>query len=129
MVALDTGFFIAMMRGNEEAKELWKEFRVRRIRPIISVLTVGELFYILLKEQAPEPLRVTDSLRRIAKVINVDNEIVLKAGELKNRHKIPYVDSLIAATVLIAKCNEFITSDRNHMICLEDYGLKVKNIR
>ncbi len=66
MVALDTGFFIAMMRGNEDAKDLWKEFRDRRIRPIISVFTIGELFYILLKEQTPEPLRVTDSLRRIS---------------------------------------------------------------
>ena len=54
MVALDTGFFVAMIRGSKKAISLWREFRKEKIRPVISTLIAGELLYIFYKEGKSE---------------------------------------------------------------------------
>ncbi len=130
MVVLDTGFFVSMMKGNDEARDIWYDLRDKGIKPTISSLTIGEVLYIILQDRPFEVANeVIDKIQRVGKIIPVDIDVAKKGGELKYRHKIPYVDSLIAATALLTGCKRLITSDRKHMEILEGYGITVKILR
>lgn len=130
MVALDTGFFVAMIRGSEEARSIWRGIRDSRIRPVISTLAVGELLYILYSENRKrESEGIVKKIMAVAEVIPVDMSVVLKGVEIKHSQEIPYVDSLIGATAMLSNCKVLYTSDRAHMKTLEDYGLKVVIVR
>jgi predicted nucleic acid-binding protein len=130
MVVLDTGFFVSMLKGNHDAKDIWHKLREEGIRPIVSALTIGELLYILLRDRPLEAAqKVVDKIQTVGKVVAVGVDVARKGGELKDKHKVPYVDSLIVATVLLSGCEELITSDRKHMGILKEYGITVKILR
>jgi len=129
MVALDTGFFIAMMKGSREAQQLWHRLKDKQIVPLIPSLVVGELYYILLRENyGKKALSVINRISKIGKIIDIDLSIVLKGGEIKDRLKIPYIDSLIGAAAVVNNCSELYTSDKTHMTKLHHYGIKIQII-
>lgn len=130
MVALDTGFFIAMMRGNSEAIALWRWLKQNRLRPVISAITAGELLYVLYREKKKEEAEgIVERIFRIADAIPVDIEVAKKGAGIKHSQGMPYVDALIGATALSSGCQKLYTSDRNHMKSLKSYGLEIIIIR
>jgi len=80
----------------------------------ISVLNWGEVFYLLWQRRGEEAARRTiASLSRLPlQIVLVDVSQVLKAGELKAVHKIPYVDC-IAAALATQQQATLVTSDRD----------------
>ena len=55
----------------------------------------------------------------------VDQEIAERAAGLKHSRGMPYVDSIILATFMVAGCKEIHTSDKNHFKNLGHKGLSV----
>jgi predicted nucleic acid-binding protein len=53
----------------------------------------------------------------------VDRPIVEKAASFKAGRGIPYVDSIILATFLLAGCREIHTTDRKHFAEIENKGI------
>jgi predicted nucleic acid-binding protein len=53
----------------------------------------------------------------------VDRSVVEKAASLKAGRGIPYVDSIILATFMLAGCRQIHTTDQNHFA-----GIKNKDI-
>jgi len=126
MVALDTGFFVAMMRGSKKAISLWREFKKEKIRPIISTLVVGELLYIFYREgKSKEAKEIVERMAGVGEVENVSVNVVTEGAGIKHSLGIPYVDALIGATALINGCKKLYTSDRKHMKRLEGKGITV----
>ena len=81
---------------------------------LLSTLNLGEVFYLLWQRRGEEKARQTvASLSRLPlELVPVDLPQSLKAGEIKARHKIPYVDSIAAALALLRQAT-LVTSDRD----------------
>ena len=91
---------------------------VRDARPatplLVSAVNWGEVLYISWQRHGEESARQTlaDLLQLPIRIVPVDVPQVLKAGELKAVHKIPYVDSLAAALAILSQAT-LVTSDRD----------------
>jgi ribonuclease VapC len=91
---------------------------VRDARPatplLVSAVNWGEVFYISWQRHGEESARQTlaDLLQLPIRIVPVDIPQVLKAGELKAVHKIPYADSLAAALAALNQAT-LVTSDRD----------------
>lgn len=130
MVGVDTGFFIALMRGNEQARTLLHDLRREKLRAIVSVLCLGELLYILYREgRGNESAKIIRGIAGTMRIVNLDLEIVEEGAKIKDAKKIPYVYSLIGATAIVNGCKKLYTADTQHMTVLKDYGIDVVVIR
>jgi len=100
--------------GAERMERLCREATHQRTPLLISVVNWGEVFYYLWQRHGEEKARRTiGSLSRLPlDLISVDISQVLKAGEIKAVHKIPYVDCL-AAALAEARQAVLVTSDRD----------------
>jgi len=94
------------------------EHLLRSARPatplLVSAVNWGEVFYISWQRHGEESARQTlaDLLQLPIRIVPVDVPQVLKAGELKAVHKIPYVDCLAAALAALSQAT-LVTSDRD----------------
>jgi predicted nucleic acid-binding protein len=81
---------------------------------LISVLNWGEVLYVLWQRRGEEKARQTmTSLSRLPlEIVSVDLSQALQAGEIKARHKIPYVDCIAAALAMLHRAT-LVTSDRD----------------
>jgi predicted nucleic acid-binding protein len=105
--------FLANGPGAERVERLLKG--ARPATPLlVSAVTWGEVFYISWQRHGEESAKQTlaDLLQLPIRIVPVDVPQVLKAGELKAVHKLPYVDCLAAA---LASLNwaTLVTSDRD----------------
>jgi predicted nucleic acid-binding protein len=81
---------------------------------MISVINLGEVFYLLWKNKGEQKARQTiDDLTLLPlQTVPVDLPQALKAGELKALHKIPYADC-IAAALAMTHSATLVTADRD----------------
>lgn len=87
----------------------------RQSNPLLmSMVNWGEVFYHQWQERGEETARRTMSnLARLPlDLVSVDLLQIMKAGELKAVHKIPYVDC-IAAALAVVRHATLVTSDRD----------------
>jgi predicted nucleic acid-binding protein len=124
MVGMDTGFFVELMKGETKPVEFWSSLADSDILPVVSMLTLGELLYISFRIGQPDKGReLVDSIDKSARVVPVDRPIVEKAASLKAGRGIPYIDSIILSTFMLAGCKKIHTTDRNHFA-----GIKNKDL-
>jgi predicted nucleic acid-binding protein len=106
--------FVDGAAGGERVEQLVIEARRSGIPLLMSVLNWGEVFYHSWQGHGEESAKrvVSDLSRLPIELIPVDLSQVLKAGEFRAIHKIPYVDCIAAA---LAKLREatLVTSDRD----------------
>jgi predicted nucleic acid-binding protein len=100
--------------GAKRMEELLKEARRRSNPLLISVVNWGEVFYHSWQQLGEESARKTlGELSRLPlELAPVDAPQAVQAGEIKARHKIPYVDCL-AAALAISRQAILVTSDRD----------------
>jgi predicted nucleic acid-binding protein len=100
--------------GAERVERLFKDARHRDTPLLISVVNWGEVFYHSWQERGEESARrILAGLSRLPlELVPVDLPQALKAGELKARHKIPYVDSIAAALAVLQQA-VLVTADRD----------------
>ncbi len=124
MVGIDTGFFVGLMKGDSKPIEFWVSLVDSDILPVVSMLTLGELLYISFRLGQPDKGKeLVDSIDKSACAMPVDRPIVEKAASLKAGRGIPYIDSIILATFLLAGCREIHTTDRKHFAEIENKGV------
>jgi predicted nucleic acid-binding protein len=124
MVGIDTGFFIGLMKGDSKPIEFWASLVDSDTLPVISMLTIGELLYISFRIGQPDKGKeLVDSIDKSARVMPVDRSVVEKAASLKAGRGIPFIDSIILATFLLAGCSEIHTTDRSHFAQIKKRGL------
>ncbi|MFZ1129197.1 MAG: type II toxin-antitoxin system VapC family toxin [Terriglobales bacterium] len=94
------------------------EYLLRGARPdtplLVSAVNWGEVFYISWQRHGAESAKQTlaELLQFSIRIVPVDVAQVLKAGELKAVHKVPYVDCLAAALATLNQAT-LVTSDRD----------------
>ena len=124
MVSIDTGFFVGLMKGDLKPIEFWASLVDRDALPVVSMLTLGELLYISFRLGQPDKGKeLVDSIDKSARVMPVDRPIVEKAAYLKAGRGIPYIDSIILATFMLAGCREIHTTDRSHFTEIKNKGI------
>lgn len=113
---LDANALLGLLVNGPGAERV--ERLVRDARPatplLVSAVNWGEVLYISWQRHGEESARQTlaDLLQLPIRIVPVDVPQVLKAGELKAVHKIPYVDSLAAALAILSQAT-LVTSDRD----------------
>lgn len=124
MVGLDTGFFVGMIRGNQDIIDTWEAFNSGDTVPVVSVLTLGELLYISFRTGTPDIGKaLADNIDLSCRVISVDRQIIEKAAALKAGRAIPYIDTIILATFMLNECRTIHTTDRNHFSEIKNKGI------
>jgi len=100
--------------GAERVGRLLKSALREDTSMAMSVLNWGEVFYHSWQEQGEEAARkAIGNLSGLPiEIVPVDLEHSLKAGEIKARHKIPYVDCIAAALAEMRQA-VLVTSDRD----------------
>jgi predicted nucleic acid-binding protein len=90
---------------------------------LISVVNWGEVFYQTWQRQGEERARkiLADLSQLAIELVSVDAPQSLQAGEIKARHKVPYVDCL-AAALAVSRQATLVTSDRD----FEKLGRRLK---
>lgn len=125
VIGLDSGFFISLMKGNEDATNVWGKFLENKDKLIVSILTVGEILYFSYRVgNQEEGQELVQGISQTADVIDVNHMIVEKAAGLKAGRGIPYIDSIILATFMIHKCEGIHTIDRNHFGEIKNKGIQ-----
>ena len=126
MVGLDTGYFMAMIKGHSKALILWDKLQKKSKIPVVSVLTLGELAYLYYRMGEPEKgQRLVENIKILAIIKSVDENIAIRAASLKHGLAIPFIDALIMATFLEAGCEEIHTTDKKHFSKLTKKKLKL----
>jgi predicted nucleic acid-binding protein len=100
--------------GAGKLEQLLADARRRQLLLFMSVLNLGEVYYLTWQRAGEEEARQSvASLSHLPiQIIPVDLLQSLKAGELKALHKIPYVDCLAAALAIVQKAT-LVTSDHD----------------
>jgi predicted nucleic acid-binding protein len=100
--------------GAPRVREVIRESLVRNVPLLMSVVNWGEVLYIIWQRRGEEAARkaMADLSRLSIEPVPVDLEQSLKAGEIKARHKIPYVDCLAAALATL-RFAVLVTGDRD----------------
>jgi len=104
----DTRFFIEhyYSKDNDVLQKTKEELRKTKQR-YVSAIVIHEVYQLTLGREGRETAILrTELLKKDFKIVNVDSEIARNSAELRFKHKIPMVDSIIAATCLSlnAKC-------------------------
>lgn len=126
MVGLDTGYFVGMIQGDEDIIKHWEDLKAGDVVPFVSVLTLGELLYLTIRVGKPEHGRkMVEGITKTSNIVDVNRQIVERAAALKGGRGIPYIDSVIIASLLENGCKEIHTKDRHHFGELKNKGLKI----
>ncbi len=106
--------FVEAGPGYRKILELLENALDRHLSLLVSVLNWGEVFYHVWQREGEEKARQTmaDLSRLPMELRDVDRSQALLAGEIKARHKIPYVDS-VAAALAIGERAVLVTGDRD----------------
>ena len=116
MILLDTDICIEILRKNEKIIKC-RENTDEEIS--ISFITVGELYYGAEKSAyVNDNKKVIEEFLLTINIINSDNEIMMKFGEIKailkkKNIQLPDADLLIAATTL-TKTDKLVTGNIKH---------------
>lgn len=128
MIGLDTGFFVELMNGNEEAVSLWKSCLNYEVELVVSSLTLFEIERLGLKGKLKEWEAIRDAIESVTVVVWLDQDMLSLAARLSHGLGIPAVDSLILSCLVSQDCTEIYTTD-SHLEAYQSNKVKVRNLR
>ncbi|MBW1999538.1 MAG: type II toxin-antitoxin system VapC family toxin [Deltaproteobacteria bacterium] len=128
MIGFDTGFFVELIRGSDEAVQVWKTLVDKEDDGIVSCLTLFELEKLGLKGAIRRVEILLDSIPEVCRIIWLDPENLSLAAKLSHGLGIPTVDSLILSGFLREEGRIIYTTD-SHLEKYKGKGVKVRNIR
>jgi len=127
MIGLDTGFFIELMNGNQQAVNLWKSCLDDEVDLAVSALSLFEIERLGFKGKLKEADTVLDAIHGVTSVVWLDQEILSQAARLSHGLGIPAVDSLILASLVCSGCYEVYTTD-SHLQMYENNKVSITNL-
>jgi predicted nucleic acid-binding protein len=110
----DTRFFFEYFYSKDSTfvGKLKQEAKTTKEK-FVSALTIHELHHISMKRSGKEAATLrSHTIFTEFRVVDVDYAIAVKSAELRNIHKMPMADSVIAATAQVHGCT--LLSDDAH---------------
>jgi predicted nucleic acid-binding protein len=101
-------------QGSHKVEQLLEQASRRQLLLYISVLNLGEVYYLTWRRTGEENARraIAGFSRMPIQIVSVDLRQSLKAAELKAMHSIPYVDCIAAALASLHQAT-LVTADRH----------------
>ena len=98
----------------EQVRQLFLDASVDKYALLITSVNWGEVRYVLIhKFGKTNPQKATEALRSLpVRIVDVDQELVSIAGDLKIKYKIGYCDAIAAALAKLHKA-ECVTADND----------------
>jgi predicted nucleic acid-binding protein len=94
-------FAVSDGAGGEKVRGLFEQAERNQARLSMSVINLGEVFYILLKRIGEQrALHYIQALRHAVTTVDADVNRTIEAAALKHRCKIGYADSFAASLAL-----------------------------
>jgi len=128
MIGLDTGFFIELMNGNEEAVSLWKSCLDDEMDLLVSSLTLFEIERLGLKGKLKDWAAIVDAIDSVTLVVWPERDMLSLAARFSHGLGIPAMDSLILACLVSNDCTEIFTTDA-HFEAYQSNKVRIRNLR
>ena len=128
MIGLDTGFFIELMNGNEEAVDIWKSCLDDEVDLVVSSLSLFEIERLGLKGKLKDWEAILDAIDAVTLVVWLERDMLSLAARFSHCLGSPAVDSLILACLVSNECTEIYTTD-SHLETYQSNKVKVRNLR
>jgi predicted nucleic acid-binding protein len=94
-------FAVGDGQGGEKVRGLFEQAERNQVRLSMSVINMGEVFYILLKHIGEQKaLHYVQVLQHAVTMIDADASRTIEAATLKHQYKLGYADSFAAALAL-----------------------------
>jgi len=130
MTGLDTGFFVELLKGNDQAVEKWKNIVDGETDAVVCSLTIYELKRLSLKGGlAIAAVQLTiKAIMAVCQVVWIDDcELLDAAARLSHGNDIPAVDAIILASLLQAGVRTIYSTDR-HLLSFIKKGVGIINL-
>jgi predicted nucleic acid-binding protein len=128
MIGLDTGYFIELMNGNEEASALWKSCLTGDGDLVVSCMTIFEIERLGLQGTLQDWESVLDAINAVTMVVWLDRQVLSRAALLSRGLGIPAIDSLILAGLISNDCDTVYTTDA-HLQKYQSDRVRIRNLR
>jgi len=121
--------FFEKKPGYEQVRQLFLDASADKCILLITSVNWGEVRYVLIHQFAKtDPAKAKEALRSLpVRIVNVDQEIVSMAGDLKIEYKIGYCDAIAAALAKLYKA-ECITTDRDFNVLKKEIKINLINV-
>ena len=104
-------FGVSQGQGSNNVRALFEQAERGQARLSMSVVNLGEVFYILLKHVGePRARHYVQVLQHVATMVEADAAQALRAAEMKHAYKLGYADSF-AATLAVALKATLVSAD------------------
>jgi predicted nucleic acid-binding protein len=111
--------------GADKVRALFHQAEHNQARLLMSVVNLGEVFYVLLKHvDGPQAWSYIQILQNTVTMIEADPPQALRAAEIKHKYKLGYADSF-AATLAMTLQATLVSADP----AFEALGKSIKWIR
>jgi len=128
LVGLDTGFFLKLLEGHEEATDVWERVIEGQLKAKTSSLVLFELKRILLKLGKSELWNdVKEAIILNCDVVSVDMAIAERGVSVSYGTRLPAMDSLIYAC--IDDVNVFYTADSSFEVLSKRKKPRIKILK
>lgn len=99
--------------GAEKIADILKNALADRCKIFMSIINVGEVYYIVMREQGKNAAQLyLKTIERYPIIFeNAEKEITLEAAEIKAFNKLSYADSFAAALAMRQKA-KLVTGDK-----------------
>jgi len=130
MTGLDSGFFVELLKGNDQAVDKWKNIVDGETDAVVCSLTIYELKRLSLKgglSIAAVQLTI-EAILAACQVVWINNcEVLYAAARLAHGNDIPAVDAIILASLLQAGAHTIYSTDR-HLLSFIKKGVGIINL-
>ena len=128
MIGLDTGYFVRLVDGDQEAVRVWKGLVEGTQDACVSCVSLFELKRLGLKGAMPEHETLCEGIMAVCEVVWIDSARMLSsAAKLSHGLGMPAADSLILAGLLARGARTIYTTDR-HLEAYRKKDVQVVNL-
>ena len=126
---LDSFAILAHLENEERGEKVTNILKeARESQDIIlyaSIINIGEVYYITMRERGEEKAEEVFSLIKLLpiQIIEVDTDLTLKASKLKAKYPVAYADCF-AASLAIEKDASVVTGDPEFMKMQEEVKIE-----
>ncbi len=99
--------------GGIKVRQILKEASARRASVLLSVISLGEIYYIVTRKRGKETALaiVEDILRLPVELLDAGTERVLAAADIKAQYPLSYADAFVVAAAA-ESMSTIVTGDR-----------------
>jgi len=123
LVGLDTGFFFSLRERHPQALRVWED----ETELVTSVIVLFEIQRQVLRTAWPRGAEFLRSIQRACTVVPVTTQTALRAARISYGTRIPAVDALILASLLLAGCTVIYTRDPD-LERFQSRGVRIVNL-